>query len=155
MHYQSWKVCRCMNQSRLGFLSRAFSGVFFVAFSTVTFFTARFRAGFIGFVSSFSGSLTDGIVVSSVISYCVTVQTKPPTIGVLIGGLLMSVFYLKILITTPAPTVLPPSLIAKRCCSCKATGTINLIFKFTVSPGITISAPSGSSTSPVTSVVRI
>jgi len=43
---------------------------------------------------------------------------------------------------------------AKRCFSSKATGAINLILKVMVSPGITISVPSGKVTSPVMSVVR-
>ena len=63
--------------------------------------------------------------------------------------------YLIIFVTTPAPTVLPPSRIAKRIFSSIATGIIRLILRLIVSPGITISVPSGSSTSPVTSVVRI
>src|SRR5258708_2027971 len=63
--------------------------------------------------------------------------------------------YLVILSTTPAPTVCPPSRIAKRILSSSATGVINLIFNVTVSPGMTISWPAGNSTSPVTSVVRI
>lgn len=62
--------------------------------------------------------------------------------------------YLRILVITPAPTVRPPSRMAKRCCSSIATGTINLIVILTVSPGITISAPD-KVTSPVTSVVRM
>ena len=58
-----------------------------------------------------------------------------------------------ILDTTPAPTVLPPSRIAKRRPSSIATGLISLIVKLALSPGITISFPVGSSISPVTSVV--
>src|SRR3989344_5337689 len=65
-----------------------------------------------------------------------------------------ALFYLLILVTAPAPTVLPPSLIANLCFSSMAIGAINWTFKFTVSPGITISVPSGNKTSPVTSVVR-
>ena len=56
--------------------------------------------------------------------------------------------------TTPAPTVWPPSRIAKfRPCSI-AIGTISSALIVTLSPGITISIPSGSSNEPVTSVVR-
>jgi len=55
--------------------------------------------------------------------------------------------------TTPAPTVLPPSLIAKRRPSSIAIGAINSTVIFTLSPGITISVPSGRVTEPVTSVV--
>jgi hypothetical protein len=56
--------------------------------------------------------------------------------------------------TTPAPTVRPPSRMAKRSFSSMATGTIRFTSIVTLSPGITISTPSGSVTMPVTSVVR-
>ena len=62
--------------------------------------------------------------------------------------------YSMILVTTPAPTVRPPSRIAKRSPSSIAIGAINSINIFVLSPGITISTPSGISTLPVTSVVR-
>jgi len=62
--------------------------------------------------------------------------------------------HLMILATTPAPTVRPPSRIANRRPSSIATGLINVTFIFTLSPGITISTPSGSSQAPVMSVVR-
>jgi hypothetical protein len=58
-----------------------------------------------------------------------------------------------ILATTPAPTVRPPSRIANRNPSSIAIGAINFTVIFTLSPGITISTPSGNSTAPVTSVV--
>src|SRR5262249_2547863 len=58
------------------------------------------------------------------------------------------------LATTPAPTVLPPSLIANRSFSSIAIGTISVTSIAMLSPGITISVPSGSDTTPVTSVVR-
>ena len=61
--------------------------------------------------------------------------------------------YLIILVTTPAPTVFPPSLIAKFKFSLIAIGVINLTVNFPSSPGITISVPDGNVTSPVTSVV--
>ena len=61
--------------------------------------------------------------------------------------------YFKILVTTPAPTVLPPSLIAKFKLSFIAIGVINFTVNFPSSPGITISVPEGRVTSPVTSVV--
>ena len=61
--------------------------------------------------------------------------------------------YSKIFVTTPAPTVLPPSLIAKFSFSFIAIGVISLTVNFASSPGITISVPEGNSTSPVTSVV--
>ena len=63
------------------------------------------------------------------------------------------VAYLIILVTTPAPTVLPPSLIAKFNFSFIAIGVINLTLNLASSPGITISVPEGRVTSPVTSVV--
>ena len=66
----------------------------------------------------------------------------------------LGVDYLEILVTTPAPTVRPPSRIANRRPCSIAIGASNLTLKVTVSPGITISLSAGSSTSPVTSVVR-
>ncbi len=62
--------------------------------------------------------------------------------------------YSIIFATTPAPTVRPPSRIAKRRPSSIAIGAISSTTICTLSPGITISVPSGSSTAPVTSVVR-
>ena len=62
--------------------------------------------------------------------------------------------YSWIFATTPAPTVRPPSRIAKRSPSSIAIGAISSTTIFTLSPGITISTPSGSSQAPVTSVVR-
>src|SRR5207237_897786 len=58
------------------------------------------------------------------------------------------------LATTPAPTVRPPSRMAKRSFSSMAIGTISSILIAMLSPGITISVPSGRWTTPVTSVVR-
>ena len=62
--------------------------------------------------------------------------------------------YFRIFETTPAPTVRPPSRIAKRKPSSIATGAISFAVIVMLSPGITISVPSGSSIEPVTSVVR-
>ncbi len=62
--------------------------------------------------------------------------------------------HLVILVTRPAPTVRPPSRIAKRRPSSIAIGWISLTDISVLSPGMTISVPSGSSTTPVTSVVR-
>jgi hypothetical protein len=62
--------------------------------------------------------------------------------------------YSMISVTAPAPTVCPPSRIAKRSPFSSATGVISEISADTLSPGITISTPCGSFTSPVTSVVR-
>ena len=59
-----------------------------------------------------------------------------------------------IVATTPAPTVRPPSRMAKRSFSSIAIGTIRWTSMAMLSPGITISVPSGRCTTPVTSVVR-
>ena len=56
--------------------------------------------------------------------------------------------------TVPAPTVRPPSRIAKRIPFSIAIGAINSISIATLSPGITISTPAGKLATPVTSVVR-
>ena len=62
-------------------------------------------------------------------------------------------YYSTISLTTPALIVLPPSRIAKRRPFSMAIGVINSPPMVILSPGITISTPSGSSTVPVTSVV--
>src|SRR4029079_1528064 len=62
--------------------------------------------------------------------------------------------YLMILVTRPAPTVRPPSRMAKRSPSSMAIGWINSTFISVLSPGMHISVPSGKVTCPVTSVVR-
>jgi hypothetical protein len=62
--------------------------------------------------------------------------------------------YSMISVTAPAPTVWPPSRIANRNPFSRATGVISVTSQLTLSPGITISTPVGSFTSPVTSVVR-
>jgi len=56
--------------------------------------------------------------------------------------------------TTPAPTVRPPSRMAKRRPSSMAMGLISSAESLTLSPGMTISTPSGNWHWPVTSVVR-
>ena len=58
------------------------------------------------------------------------------------------------LVTTPAPTVRPPSRMAKLTPSSMATGCNSSTVISMLSPGITISTPSGSPIEPVTSVVR-
>ena len=58
-------------------------------------------------------------------------------------------------VTTPAPTVRPPSRMAKRNPSSHATGVISSTVIWMLSPGITISTPSGNWMLPVTSVVRM
>ena len=62
-------------------------------------------------------------------------------------------YYSMIEATVPDPTVRPPSRIAKRRPSSIATGWISSTVISTLSPGIHISIPSGSSQTPVTSVV--
>jgi hypothetical protein len=57
-------------------------------------------------------------------------------------------------VTTPEPTVRPPSRIAKRRPWSMAIGWISSISIWTLSPGMTISVPSGRFATPVTSVVR-
>jgi hypothetical protein len=56
--------------------------------------------------------------------------------------------------TVPAPTVLPPSLIANLSPFSIAIGAINSTSNDELSPGITISTPSFNVATPVTSVVR-
>ena len=62
-------------------------------------------------------------------------------------------YYSMISVTTPEPTVLPPSRIAKRRPSSIAIGVISSTVITTLSPGMHISVPSGRDRSPVTSVV--
>ena len=62
-------------------------------------------------------------------------------------------YYSMIVATRPDPTVRPPSRIAKRRPCSIATGWISSIVISTLSPGMHISVPSGSSQTPVTSVV--
>src|SRR5229473_1414362 len=56
--------------------------------------------------------------------------------------------------TVPAPTVRPPSRMAKRKPLSMAMGVISSTSSCTLSPGITISIPAGNCATPVTSVVR-
>jgi hypothetical protein len=62
--------------------------------------------------------------------------------------------YLRILVTTPEPTVRPPSRMAKRTLASMAIGEPNSTLSFTLSPGMHISAPPNKCAEPVTSVVR-
>ena len=62
-------------------------------------------------------------------------------------------FYSIISLTTPAPTVRPPSRMANRSSFSIAMGVISSAVIVTLSPGITISTFSGSVNIPVTSVV--
>ena len=61
--------------------------------------------------------------------------------------------YSRIFVTTPEPTVLPPSRIAKRTFSTIAIGLPSVTCMLTLSPGMHISAPPRRDDSPVTSVV--
>jgi len=61
--------------------------------------------------------------------------------------------YSTILVTTPEPTVRPPSRIAKRTPSSMAIGLCSSTVILTLSPGMHISAPTRLAV-PVTSVVR-
>jgi hypothetical protein len=63
-------------------------------------------------------------------------------------------YHWRILVTTPAPTVRPPSRTANRSPSSIAIGVKSSTTIRVLSPGITISTPSGNATDPVTSVVR-
>jgi hypothetical protein len=63
--------------------------------------------------------------------------------------------YATIFVTTPAPTVRPPSRMAKRSPSSSAIGVMSSMSSVVVSPGTTISVPSGRCAAPVTSVVRM
>src|SRR4051794_5340713 len=60
--------------------------------------------------------------------------------------------YLITLVTAPAPTVRPPSRMAKRSPSSMAIGWISSIVMTALSPGMHISTPSWRATVPVTSV---
>ena len=62
-------------------------------------------------------------------------------------------YYSMIVATRPDPTVRPPSRIAKRRPCSIATLWISSIVISTLSPGMHISVPAGSSQTPVTSVV--
>src|SRR5687767_12085525 len=63
--------------------------------------------------------------------------------------------YAMISVIVPAPTVRPPSRMAKREPFSIATGVISSPVMSVLSPGITISTPSGRWSEPVTSVVRM
>ena len=62
--------------------------------------------------------------------------------------------YSMISVMVPEPTVRPPSRMANRRPFSNATGVISSTLIDTLSPGITISTPSGRFATPVTSVVR-
>ena len=83
--------------------------------------------------------------------WLVVIQKAPRATGRLCKPL--SFNYSMMLWTTPEATVRPPSRIAKRRPSSMAIGVIRVISISMLSPGITISTPSGSLMVPVTSVV--
>src|SRR3954465_8334554 len=62
--------------------------------------------------------------------------------------------YCRMVTMAPAPTVRPPSRMAKRWPTSRAIGVISSTVISTLSPGMIISAPSGRPIAPVTSVVR-
>ncbi len=80
-------------------------------------------------------------------------ERRPPR-RVSAAGEVRRVSYLMIFVTRPAPTVRPPSRMANRRPSSMATGWISTTDISVLSPGMTISVPSGRVTTPVTSVVR-
>ena len=67
---------------------------------------------------------------------------------------LLASIYSRIFVTTPEPTVLPPSRIANRTPSSMAIGFDSSTLTRALSPGMHISAPPSKFAAPVTSVVR-
>ena len=66
----------------------------------------------------------------------------------------LAIGYSVIFVIEPAPTVRPPSRMAKRWPTSIAIGVISSTVISTLSPGMIISAPAGRPIAPVTSVVR-
>src|SRR2546426_4989125 len=66
----------------------------------------------------------------------------------------VAIHYSVISVTTPAPTVRPPSRIANRNSFSIATGVIRSIVIVTLSPRLTISTPAGDPTTPHPPPVR-
>src|SRR5262249_10582546 len=95
-----------------------------------------------------------------VFTYHITTSDKKPAsrpAGGRVGrahACLRTDLYSRILVTTPDPTVLPPSRMANRLPSCMAIGCCSSTSSATLSPGMHISAPPISFVVPVTSVVR-
>jgi hypothetical protein len=81
-----------------------------------------------------------------------------PTLGTIAGPMLLNgqqrLRYSMMSLTTPAPTVRPPSRMAKRNSFSIAIGVISSADMAMLSPGMTISTPSDNDNTPVTSVVR-
>lgn len=99
---------------------------------------------------------------SSLLAYLSVLNTSITTIGQDIRVNILStgfIFFYKntyasISVTIPEPTVRPPSRMEKVVPCSIATGWINSTSIVTLSPGMTISVPSGNTIVPVTSVVR-
>ena len=104
------------------------------------------------------GAVVTGFILAIIFTVLLSILGVGSVLGLpvaLVGFLVAGIgqIYFIIFVTTPEPTVFPPSLIANLPFSSKATGTINLTVKLAVSPGITISVPAGKVTSPVISDV--
>ena len=80
-------------------------------------------------------------------------QKSPLARAPLIPSSVSVLYYSMISVTTPDPTVLPPSLIENLSPSSIAIGVIRSISIVMLSQGMHISVPSGNLRSPVTSVV--
>ena len=88
---------------------------------------------------------------------CVIVRGSPGLLlksGELRSGSEACDDYLMIFVTRPAPTVRPPSRMANFSSSSMAIGWMSCTDMSVLSPGMTMSVPSGRFTTPVTSVVR-
>lgn len=94
------------------------------------------------------------VTISHVIATMTLVTDKRYVISHFSHEILRSANYARIFVTTPEPTVRPPSRIAKRRPSSIAMGANNSTVSSTLSPGITISRSPMSVAAPVTSVVR-
>src|SRR3972149_8174673 len=102
--------------------------------------TAHDRAGALGRVDDLQRRLVD--------------QTVVERFQANADSLAFHVPYSMTLATTTPPTVLPPSRMAKRSPCSIAIAVISVTTILMLSPGMAISVPLGSSTAPVTSVVR-
>jgi methionyl-tRNA synthetase len=100
--------------------------------------TLDHSASALGGVDDFLGGTVDQVVVKRL-------QTDADFLALHVQS---SPAYLMILATTPAPTVRPPSRMAKRRPSSMAIGAIRATLNSTLSPGITISTPSFSEMAP-------
>jgi len=110
------------------------------------------------FVGKGTGPIIDAPVFFTVsdidfIAFDISAKSNDSRVILIVSFFIFNTCYLIIFETTPAPTVLPPSRIAKRRPSSMAIGAIRSTVMRTLSPGITISTPSGKDTEPVISVV--